>query len=226
VPRNEQTKTRILDAALDEFAAKGLAGARVDEIARRAGANKAMIYYHFDSKAGLFNALFQVEMEGLKAELARNLAGRDASSTIEMTAAVRELLTYAEKKKKFLSVLLSSAALQDTFQPHLFQLADLSAAAGLEAAQKSGRGAAPEAVASQNEAVTSKSEAVASKSEAVASKSEAGRKEAVLYELFTGLLPLVFFVLLRPALQASYGWREDELSGAFIAVWLRQHAGV
>jgi AcrR family transcriptional regulator len=51
---NEQ---RILDVAIREFARKGLAGARVDEIARRAGVNKQLLYYYFKSKEGLYNAV-------------------------------------------------------------------------------------------------------------------------------------------------------------------------
>jgi AcrR family transcriptional regulator len=51
---SEATKERILAAALHEFAAKGIAGARVDAIAKRAGVNKAMLYYYFESKEGLF----------------------------------------------------------------------------------------------------------------------------------------------------------------------------
>lgn len=53
-PRAAATRQRILDAALGEFAAKGLAGARVDEIALRAGANKRMLYAHFGSKEELW----------------------------------------------------------------------------------------------------------------------------------------------------------------------------
>lgn len=45
---------RILAAAAAEFADRGFAGARVDRIARRARVNKAMIYYHFKSKQGLY----------------------------------------------------------------------------------------------------------------------------------------------------------------------------
>ena len=53
-PRAAATRRRILDAALAEFAAKGLAGARVDEIAARAGANKRMLYAHFGNKEDLW----------------------------------------------------------------------------------------------------------------------------------------------------------------------------
>lgn len=50
------TPTRILDAAIDEFVEHGLAGARVARIAVRAGANKQLLYRHFGSKEGLFDA--------------------------------------------------------------------------------------------------------------------------------------------------------------------------
>ena len=50
----ERTRQELLRVACEEFADKGLAGARVDEIARRAGINKQAIYYHFGSKDNLF----------------------------------------------------------------------------------------------------------------------------------------------------------------------------
>lgn len=51
------TRRRILDAALTEFATRGTGGARVDRIARDAGVNKAMIYYHFSSKEELYHTV-------------------------------------------------------------------------------------------------------------------------------------------------------------------------
>jgi hypothetical protein len=44
----EGMRLRILEAAKQEFAAHGIAGARVDRIAAKAGANKRMLYYHID----------------------------------------------------------------------------------------------------------------------------------------------------------------------------------
>jgi TetR/AcrR family transcriptional regulator len=52
----EDLQAKVLDAAIDEFAEHGLAGARVDRIAQRAGANKQLIYYYFTDKDGLFDA--------------------------------------------------------------------------------------------------------------------------------------------------------------------------
>ncbi len=50
----EDARGRILAVAGEVFAEKGLAGARVDEIARRAGVNKAMLYYHVGDKRALY----------------------------------------------------------------------------------------------------------------------------------------------------------------------------
>ena len=54
--RSAETRARILDAALHEFAAHGLAGARTERIAEAAGVNKALLYYYFAGKEQLYLA--------------------------------------------------------------------------------------------------------------------------------------------------------------------------
>ncbi|WP_445444349.1 TetR family transcriptional regulator [Clavibacter sp. km3a] len=53
-----RTRQRILDAATEEFAARGIAGARVDRIAEASGMSKPMLYTHFGAKDKLFDAVF------------------------------------------------------------------------------------------------------------------------------------------------------------------------
>src|SRR5579859_524778 len=53
----EATRDRILDSALAEFSAHGIAGARVDRIAHAAGCNKNLIYIYFEDKDTLFNTV-------------------------------------------------------------------------------------------------------------------------------------------------------------------------
>jgi len=48
-------REKLLETATREFAAKGLAGARVDAIARAARSNKQLVYYYFGNKIGLYN---------------------------------------------------------------------------------------------------------------------------------------------------------------------------
>jgi TetR/AcrR family transcriptional regulator len=58
--RSAETRSRILDAALSEFAAHGLAGARTEQIATAAGVNKALLYYYFESKEKLYAAALEM----------------------------------------------------------------------------------------------------------------------------------------------------------------------
>lgn len=61
------TRARILDAAIAEFSAYGLAGARIDRIAEAATANKRLIYVHFGNKDGLFDAALDAVLSAMVA---------------------------------------------------------------------------------------------------------------------------------------------------------------
>ncbi|MBZ4323383.1 TetR family transcriptional regulator [Streptomyces huiliensis] len=65
----EATKARIFAAATAEFAAYGIAGARVDRIAREAKANKQLIYAYFGNKAELFSQVLEARLTQLAAEV-------------------------------------------------------------------------------------------------------------------------------------------------------------
>ena len=77
----ERTREEILRAAMAEFADKGLGGARVDVIARRAAANKRMIYHYFSSKEALFLAVLERTYDDIRRdEAALNLEELDPVS--------------------------------------------------------------------------------------------------------------------------------------------------
>ncbi|MBP7566606.1 MAG: TetR family transcriptional regulator [Burkholderiaceae bacterium] len=63
----DRSQAAILLAARDEFAGHGLAGARVDRIAERAGVNKRLIYYYFNSKDDLFLAVLEQAYADIRA---------------------------------------------------------------------------------------------------------------------------------------------------------------
>jgi AcrR family transcriptional regulator len=85
----DRSQAEILEAALAEFAAFGLGGARVDRIAERAGINKRLIYYYFDSKEDLFLAVLERAYEGIRGEERRlNL------SEVEPIEAIRRLIAF------------------------------------------------------------------------------------------------------------------------------------
>lgn len=55
-------RTAILNAALDEFSARGFAAARLDDVARRADVAKGTIYLHFNDKEALFQELIRFQL--------------------------------------------------------------------------------------------------------------------------------------------------------------------
>jgi TetR/AcrR family transcriptional regulator len=74
---NPLTASRILAAAEEHFAAQGMAGARTEEIAAAAHANKAMLYYYFGDKRRLHRAV----MENLLRQLRNVTFGAAAAKT-------------------------------------------------------------------------------------------------------------------------------------------------
>jgi TetR/AcrR family transcriptional regulator len=65
--RPEQSRAAILQAAVREFSREGVAGARIDAIARAARVNKALLYYYFKDKEALYSAVLDHVFEGLTA---------------------------------------------------------------------------------------------------------------------------------------------------------------
>src|SRR5260370_40150134 len=57
--QSAETRAAILAAAERHFAKAGLAGARTEEIAAEAGVNKALLYYYFESKEHLYEAVIE-----------------------------------------------------------------------------------------------------------------------------------------------------------------------
>jgi TetR/AcrR family transcriptional regulator len=70
------TRKKLLTAARLEFARHGLAGARVDEIAERAGVNKQLVYHYFGDKDALYLAVLEWVYEDIREQERRlNLEG-------------------------------------------------------------------------------------------------------------------------------------------------------
>src|SRR5271169_421934 len=69
------TRESLLRSATEVFVEQGFSGARVDDIAKRARANKAMIYYHFHSMEGLYKAVLLRQIGGLKAQVDEAVGG-------------------------------------------------------------------------------------------------------------------------------------------------------
>ena len=131
----ERTQAAILATAIEEFTAKGLNGARVDEIARRAGVNKRMIYHYFGDKEGLYLAALEATYTAIRtAEIGLRLSDKDP------VEGMRELILftwhYFIEHPEFLSMLgtenlhraaylKKSKKIRDLHSPLIGMIADL-----------------------------------------------------------------------------------------------------
>jgi AcrR family transcriptional regulator len=111
IPRSEPrsaranaTRERILAAAIAEFAAHGLAGARVDEIAARANANKRMLYAYFGGKEELWLTVLET-VYAAKREEERAVAVDGLPPAEAMAALVRFNLRYTAAHPEFVALL-------------------------------------------------------------------------------------------------------------------------
>jgi len=77
--RADQTRARILEAAVRQFSENGLAGARTEQIAEEAGVNKALLYYYFKSKDELYSAALQQVAEGVRKSSMAALEGNSSA---------------------------------------------------------------------------------------------------------------------------------------------------
>lgn len=85
----ERTMAGILAVATHEFAKKGLAGARIDEIAAATKTSKRMIYYYFGNKEGLYIAVLEAAYRGMRT-IEANLHLQDLAPE----AALRRLVAF------------------------------------------------------------------------------------------------------------------------------------
>ena len=111
--RDLERRERILDAASTVFAEKGFAGARVDDIAARAGINKAMLYYHVGDKTAQYSAVLLRNFGRVRLALDEALAaGGTARQRLEavITALTRMVQRYPDHPRMMLREIASGAA--------------------------------------------------------------------------------------------------------------------
>jgi len=102
----QRTRRRILEAATAEFARYGLGGARIDRIARRAGANKRMLYYYFGDKDSLFLAALEARYAHIR-EAERALRLEHLAPRAALERLVRFTWDYCLAHPEFITLLNS-----------------------------------------------------------------------------------------------------------------------
>jgi TetR/AcrR family transcriptional regulator len=114
--RTTSPKQRILEVAAKVFAASGFAGARVDDIAERAGVNKAMLYYHVGNKQALYAAVLLDTIDHALARLDGAL-GSAESAEDRLRLIIATVAAAAREKPNFGPLMLRELASGGTSIP-------------------------------------------------------------------------------------------------------------
>jgi len=191
------TKKRILEAAEELFSEYGFNGTSIDKIARAAGINKATIYYHFKNKDEIIASLFQTIIDDVDSHLSEAFTGREPESIEDE---IMEEIEYLGKRKKILSVILMESLKNTGSHTLLFQCAesvmDMEGENWLEQHRN-----------------------------LAGAKKAPGKPEIMVYEFFTGFMPIILFVVFREKWCSYYKCSSDELLENFISAFKKSHLG-
>ncbi|MDQ4503725.1 TetR/AcrR family transcriptional regulator [Sinomonas sp. ASV322] len=103
-----ERRRQLIDIGRRLFAAKGVDGATIEEIASAAGVTKPVIYEHFGSKEGLYRIVVEEESELLVRAITGSLAV-DAKPRVLVERAAMALLTYVEERSEGFRILVRDA---------------------------------------------------------------------------------------------------------------------
>jgi len=107
--KRDEAIRKILDAAMEVFAEAGYEGARVDEIARRAGVNKAMIYYRIGDKKTIYETVVRDVFGDITQRLSENILSGSAPEE-KLKTYIDNLATTMEQHPSFPRIMMREIA--------------------------------------------------------------------------------------------------------------------
>lgn len=103
----ENTKEKILQAAKLEFFEEGFEPARMDDIAKRAGITKAMLYYHFNTKENIFSEIVKKVVVEVRQEFLLNMSSVDLSNPEQFRDRLKAMVAYYSQHKNIIRLVIA-----------------------------------------------------------------------------------------------------------------------
>lgn len=191
----DKTRKRILEVAERLFSAKGFDATSVDQIARTAGVNKALIYYHFKNKDDLVLQLFESIIEEVSAKADQEADSARPRDDGALREKVQKEVEFLVERKRILSLMLAEALRSNRRDDFLFRCAELV----IEKEH-------PREVVARGDG----------------QRKGLPRSEMV-HEFFSGFLPLVAFVALRDRWCAHFNFDADRVTEEFVEAFASTH---
>lgn len=199
MPRDsEASKKKILKIAERIFAKKGFDGARVDEIAKEASVNKALIYYYFKSKTAILEEIFR-EFQNEATAMFFKYVNEDIDLTdLEKSAEFFDVyLAYLESRKDTLKIMLTESLKSSEKDPPIFGFMELTVEKEAEDAIKS----------------------MKEKGYTISDQ----REQIMVTEFFTGLMPIINYVVFKDKWAKHFDIEIDRLRNLFFQAYTDTH---
>ena len=114
---SDRTKTDIVAIATKEFADKGFAGARVDEIAAKTHTTKRMIYYYYGDKEGLYQAVLEASYSKIR-RLEQKIAHIDDDPVAAVRALAEITFDHHDRNQDFIRIVAGENILKGAHLKH------------------------------------------------------------------------------------------------------------
>ena len=192
------SKERILEAAEQIFAEVGFDGARVDDIASKAGVNKALIYYYFESKDAILDSLFEALMEDGKHVQDQALSEYPNMNNEDMYMGFMEKnLEFALSRRNLIKIALTESMKANSKHSDLLKRCGLIIETELGYIKK--------------------------KYESKGIAFPYSDKELSVMEFFTGIMPIFNYAVYFDTLADFYGMSEPEIKEYFLKAFKLTH---
>jgi AcrR family transcriptional regulator len=192
-----KTKEKILAVAEQLFAEKGFNGASIDKIARAAGVNKGLIYYHFKDKKDIVVSIFKGILHEVDQFVRLSVPGDSELDDLQLQQKIKAEIEYCHQRKKIIAVMMMEAIKADGNANFLFQCAEMVIQQEMDGIRKKMWGTDP-------------------------IKSE-DRVRYLLHEFYTGFIPIISFVSLQQKWCEYYDCDQDKALDYFMESFTQTH---
>lgn len=193
-----KTKEKILKVAEKLFAEKGFNGTSIDKIAKTAGVNKGLIYYHFKNKKDIFVSIMKNIINEIKQSV--HLSVPEEVSEVDDRQLQRKIkaeIEFCRQRKKIILVMMMEALKVDGDADFLFKCAQMVIQQEMDGIRKKTRKADP--------------------------LSSKDRARYLLHEFFTGFIPIISFVSLQEKWCEYFDCDKNKALDYFIESFAQTH---
>jgi len=193
-----KTKEKILGVAEQLFAEKGFNGTSIDKIAKTAGVNKGLIYYHFKDKKDIVVSIFKGIINEINQSVRLSVPEEDSElDDLQLQRKIKDEIEYCRQRKKIISVMMMEALKADGNADFLFQCAEMVIQQEMDGIRKKMKGADP--------------------------LNPEDRVRYLLHDFFTGFVPIISFVSLQEKWCEYFDCDKEKALDYFIESFTQTH---